>query len=57
MESNVIESVTVAGELVAADFSVWSLFLRADIVVKLVMLVENLLANLIQEIDNTIYIV
>lgn len=39
MESNVIESVTVAGELVAADFSVWSLFLRADIVVKLVMLV------------------
>ena len=38
MESNVIESVTVAGELVAADFSVWSLFLRADIVVKLVML-------------------
>ncbi len=39
MESNVIESVTVASELVAADFSVWSLFLRADIVVKLVMLV------------------
>ena len=39
MESNVIESVTVAGELVAADFSVWSLFMKADIVVKLVMLV------------------
>jgi biopolymer transport protein TolQ len=38
METKVIDAVTLAGSKVAADMSVWGLFLQADIVVKGVMI-------------------
>ena len=37
MESTAIETATLAGSIDAYDMSMWSLFLRADFVVKLVM--------------------
>lgn len=37
MESNAVDAVALAGSVGAMDFSVWSLFLRADWVVKAVM--------------------
>ncbi len=37
MENNVIEAVTLGSNVAAVDFSVWSLFLRADIIVKAVI--------------------
>ncbi len=39
MEANIIEAVAVTGGATFTDFSVWALFLRSDIVIKLVMLV------------------
>ena len=39
MESNIIETVAVTGGVINTDFSVWALFLRADVVIKLVMVV------------------
>jgi biopolymer transport protein TolQ len=39
MESNVVDAVTLAGSVNAADFSMWSLFMRADAVVKSVVVV------------------
>ena len=39
MESNVINAVTLGGSLDAYNFSMWSLFLRADLVVKAVIFV------------------
>ena len=39
IEPSVIESVALGGSIVAADLSMWSLFLRADVVVKLTMLI------------------
>jgi biopolymer transport protein TolQ len=39
MESNVIDTVTLGGSVAAIDFSVWSLFLRADVIVKAVIIV------------------
>ena len=38
METNVIETVALGGSVGAVDFSVWSLFLRADLIVKGVIL-------------------
>ena len=37
MEQNAVEAVTLAGSVSALDFSVWSLFLRADLIVKAVI--------------------
>ncbi|MGZ9106924.1 MAG: protein TolQ [Rhodoplanes sp.] len=37
MESNVIEAVSLSGSLAATDLSIWSLFMRADLVVKSVI--------------------
>jgi biopolymer transport protein TolQ len=37
MESNVIEAVSLGGSLAATDMSIWSLFMRADLVVKSVI--------------------
>ncbi len=39
MESNVIDTVTLGGSVAAIDFSVWSLFLRADVIVKAVIII------------------
>ncbi len=39
LEPSVIESVALGGSIAAADLSIWSLFLRADLVVKLTMLI------------------
>ena len=39
MEPNIIDTVTVTGGAIATDFSVWALFLRSDVVIKLVMVV------------------
>lgn len=39
MEANIIESVAVTGGANITDFSAWALFLRSDIVIKLVMVV------------------
>jgi biopolymer transport protein TolQ len=39
IDPSVIESVTLGGSITAADLSIWSLFLRADLVVKLTMLI------------------
>ncbi len=39
MEPNIVDTVSFAGGAGVADFSVWGLFVRADIVIKLVMLV------------------
>ncbi len=39
MESNVIEAVNLGGSLAASDLSLWSLFMRADLVVKSVIIV------------------
>ncbi len=39
METNVIESVAFGGTALVADFSVWGLFLRSDVVIKLVMII------------------
>jgi len=39
MENNVIETVVVAGGTGALDFTIWSLFWRSDMVIKLVMVV------------------
>lgn len=39
MEANIIEAVAVTGGATFYDFSVWALFLRSDIVIKLVMVV------------------
>ena len=38
IEPSVIESVALGGSIVAADLSMWSLFLRSDVVVKLTIL-------------------
>jgi biopolymer transport protein TolQ len=38
MESNAVDAVTLAGSAGALDFSVWSLFLRADWIVKAVII-------------------
>jgi len=37
MESNVIDTVTLGGSVAGLDFSVWALFLRADAIVKAVI--------------------
>ncbi len=37
MESNVIEATVLGGSIAAIDFSIWALFIRADIVVKAVI--------------------
>ena len=39
MEPNIVDTVSFAGAAAATNFSVWGLFIRADIVIKLVMLV------------------
>ena len=39
MESNVIDAITVGESVAAADLSIWGLFLRADVVVKAVIVV------------------
>ncbi|MCH7486205.1 MAG: protein TolQ [Proteobacteria bacterium] len=39
MENNVIDVVTLGGSVAPLDFSIWALFLRADIVVKLVIII------------------
>ena len=39
MDSQVVETVTLAGTLEVSDFSIFSLFLRADLVVKTVVLI------------------
>jgi biopolymer transport protein TolQ len=39
IDPSVIESVALGGSIAAADLSIWSLFLRADLVVKLTMLI------------------
>ncbi|MCH8332896.1 Tol-Pal system subunit TolQ, partial [Candidatus Sumerlaeota bacterium] len=39
MENQVIEAVTLAGSAEDLDFSIWALFLRADPIVKSVILV------------------
>ncbi len=39
METNVIESVAFGGAALAADFSIWALFLRSDVIIKLVMII------------------
>ena len=38
MENTVIEAATLGGSVAAYDFSMWSLFMRADIVVKVVII-------------------
>ncbi len=39
IDPSVIESVAFGGSIAAADLSMWSLFLRADVVVKITMLI------------------
>ena len=39
MESNIIETIAVTGGIGIADFSIYGLFLRADVVIKLVMII------------------
>ena len=39
MEPTTIESVALEGSVAAMDMSMWSLFLRADVIVQLVVLV------------------
>ena len=39
MESNIVEAVTVAGGVGIADFSVWGLFQRSDLVIKITMII------------------
>ncbi len=39
MENNIIDTVTLGGSVAAMDFSVWSLFLRADAIVKAVIII------------------
>ena len=38
MEGNAVEAAQIAGVVAATDFSVWALFLKADILVKAVMI-------------------
>jgi len=38
MEKEVIDAVTLGGSVAGVDFSVWGLFLRADIVVKVIII-------------------
>ncbi len=39
MENNVIDAVSLAGSVGAVDFSMWSLFMRSDLIVKGVILI------------------
>ena len=39
MENQVVDAVTLGGSVASMDFSVWSLFLRADLIVKTVIVV------------------
>ncbi|MDP6692367.1 MAG: protein TolQ [Alphaproteobacteria bacterium] len=39
MENQAVDAVALAGSVAAADFSLWGLFLKADVLVKAVMLV------------------
>ena len=39
MESNIVEAVAVTGGVGIADFSVWGLFLRSDLVIKVTMII------------------
>ncbi len=39
MESNIVEAASLGGSISATDLSMWSLFLRADVVVKTVIVV------------------
>ena len=39
MESNIVETIAVTGGTGIADFSVWGLFLRSDVVIKIVMII------------------
>ncbi|KKL78328.1 hypothetical protein LCGC14_2025920, partial [marine sediment metagenome] len=52
MENNVIDAVTLGGSVAPLDFSIWALFLRADIVVKLVIIFQ-LTRNLISISNHT----
>lgn len=45
MENSVIDAVTLGGSVADMDFSLWSLFLRADLIVKAVM-ISLLLASI-----------
>ncbi len=38
MEGNTVQAAQIAGAIAATDFSVWALFLKADIIVKAVMI-------------------
>lgn len=38
MDGNSVEAVQIAGAVAATDFSVWALFLKADVIVKAVMI-------------------
>ena len=39
MESNIVEAVAIAGGVGVADFSVWGLFQRSDLVIKATMII------------------
>jgi len=39
MENQAVDAVALAGSVAAADFSLWALFLKADVLVKVVMMV------------------
>jgi biopolymer transport protein TolQ len=39
MENQAVDAIALAGSIAAADFSLWALFLKADILVKVVMMV------------------
>ena len=39
MDGNSVEATQIAGAIAATDFSVWALFLKADIIVKAVMII------------------
>ena len=41
MESNIVETIAVTGGTGIADFSVWGLFLRSDVVIKIVMIMVD----------------
>ncbi len=39
MENQAVDAVALAGSVAATDFSLWALFLKADVLVKSVMVV------------------
>ena len=56
MENSVIDAVTLGGSVAPLDFSIWALFLRADLVVKVVIVILFLASDLASVVTGAAFV-